>query len=197
MQPLQDSKPPVVGFQVGSHAQTGVRRCHHWRPEEVAGVAGISKHHSLEHVNFHWKNQGAKSRVNMVNLFWQLVLASTRCLACCRFCAASWLQQHKKHTALRADVSQCQIVQGCCWTRLGSLGFQCGGGHFHPSSLMGSCQSKEEVEGRLTAAEEDIKQEFELSKQALKDWVDQAVINRWSRYIAVYIQVQVYWFHLR
>jgi hypothetical protein len=43
---------------------------------------------------------------------------------------------------------------------------------------MGSCQSKEEVEGRLTAAEEDIKQEFELSKQALKDWVDQAVINR-------------------
>lgn len=34
---------------------------------------------------------------------------------------------------------------------------------------MGSCQSKEEVEGRLTAAEEDIKQEFELSKQALKD----------------------------
>lgn len=39
---------------------------------------------------------------------------------------------------------------------------------------MGSCQSKEDVEGRLHAAEEDIKQEFELSKQALKDRIDQA-----------------------
>lgn len=26
---VADSKPPVVGFQVGSHAETGVRRCHH------------------------------------------------------------------------------------------------------------------------------------------------------------------------
>eukprot|EP00438_Fugacium_kawagutii_P001714 Skav202856 [mRNA] locus=scaffold2311:209334:211474:+ [translate_table: standard] len=34
---------------------------------------------------------------------------------------------------------------------------------------MGSMQSKEDVEARLAAAEEDIKQEFELSKQALQD----------------------------
>eukprot|EP00435_Cladocopium_sp_Y103_P046390 s47_g13.t1 len=67
-------------------------------------------------------------------------------------------------------------VQGCCWTRLGDLEFRCGR-HLHLSSLMGECQSKEEVEGRLTAAEEDIKQEFELSKQALKDWVDQQLIS--------------------
>ena len=42
---------------------------------------------------------------------------------------------------------------------------------------MGSCQSQEEVEARLAAAEEDIKQEFELSKQALKDRVGQAFIK--------------------
>ena len=43
---------------------------------------------------------------------------------------------------------------------------------------MGSCQSEEEVKDRLAAAEKDIKKEFALSKRALKDWVDQAVIRR-------------------
>ena len=41
---------------------------------------------------------------------------------------------------------------------------------------MGACHSKEEVEAHLAAAEEDIKQEFELSKQALKDWIDRLML---------------------
>ena len=72
MQPLQDSKPPVVGFQVGSHAETGLRRCHHWRPEEAAGVASISEHHSLEHIELSLK----KSRSQVSGEHGELVLAT-------------------------------------------------------------------------------------------------------------------------